>query len=144
MDKEKLVTLPILTYYDTKVKTWAKSLVDTSISSLGDIFTIKGTLANKSDLPTEGNKVGYVYLVGPLTNNGYEEYLWIDSNEWVLIGNTSSVDPSVDGITKAELYAGNDNTGTPENPAEGTILYSVVTKVQTIVDEIETNELEII
>lgn len=120
---DKKVTLSILTYYDNKIKEWAVSLVDKSLESLGNVFTVKGIVSSTSDLPQELNTVGDVYLVGPTEDGGYAEYIWIETSKWEFIGTTTSTEVT-GGVSEQELYAGSDNTGTPATPAEGTVLYA--------------------
>jgi hypothetical protein len=59
---------------DLIVYALCKKLISKSIESLGDVFSIKGTLASKDDLPTSGNKSGDLYLVGPNLDGSYNEY----------------------------------------------------------------------
>lgn len=51
-----------------------KKLIANSISALGDVFEIKGTVETKEELPTTGNKNGDIYLVGPQSDGSYDEY----------------------------------------------------------------------
>ena len=60
-----------------------------------------------------------MYLVGPDSEGYYEIYYWTDSG-WTSMGNTSSMMSGY--VTEENLYAGADGTGTPVDPAEGTIL----------------------
>ena len=136
---DKKVTLSILTYYDSKIKEWAVSLVDQSLESLGGIFTIRGVIDTIDNLPTELNTVGDVYLVGPNEDGGYSEYVWIDTNKWELIGTTTSTEVT-GGVSEQELYAGSDNTGTPENPAEGTVLYAFSEALKEYIETISGSE----
>lgn len=54
----------------------AKKYTNKKIEDLGKIFTIKGIVESKDNLPTTGNKSGDVYLVGPYEEDGsYDEYL---------------------------------------------------------------------
>ena len=41
----------------------------------GNVFSFKGSVANKSDLPEEGNSVGDVYQV---SSEDYAEYVWVE------------------------------------------------------------------
>lgn len=83
------------------------------------MFTLKGTVASYSELPYIAN-IGDLYLVGPMSDGSFDEYYWRDPGVWEFMGSTVS---NVSGyISKNTLYAGDNNTGTIENPAEGTIL----------------------
>ena len=56
-----------------------------------NVFNIKGSVASVSDLPATGNQNGDVYLVGPDSNDTYDEYYWLASeNKWEFLGNTDS------------------------------------------------------
>ena len=105
---------------DVVVYALCKKLIADSISSIGNVFTLQGTLLSKNDLPMSGNKSGDLYLVGPMSDGSFDEYYWRDPGVWEFMGSTVS---NVSGyISKNTLYAGDNNTGTIENPAEGTIL----------------------
>lgn len=97
-----------------------KKIVKNAISAMGDVFDVKGKVATVQDLPKTGNKNGDLYLVGPKADGSYDEYFWSSLEKWELMGSTS---PDIEGmITEQLLYAGEDGTGTVENPAEDTIL----------------------
>lgn len=105
---------------DVVVYALCKKLIADSISSIGNVFTLQGTLLSENDLPMFGNKSGDLYLVGPMSDGSFDEYYWRDPGVWEFMGSTVS---NVSGyISKNTLYAGDNNTGTIENPAEGTIL----------------------
>lgn len=105
---------------DVVVYALCKKLIADSISSIGNVFTLQGTLLSENDLPMSGNKSGDLYLVGPMSDGSFDEYYWRDPGVWEFMGSTVS---NVSGyISKNTLYAGDNNTGTIENPAEGTIL----------------------
>ena len=108
---------------DLIVYALCKKLIANSISSLGEVFSLKGNLSSVDDLPTEGNSGGDLYLVGPNTDGSYDEYYWTDNGSWESMGSTSS---GLSGYINAEtLYAGENNSGTIKNPAKDTILYIV-------------------
>ena len=105
---------------DVVVYALCKKLIADSISSIGNVFTLQGTLLSENDLPMSGNKSGDLYLVGPMSDGSFDEYYWRDPGVWEFMGSTVS---NVSGyISKNTLYAGDNNTGTIESPAEGTIL----------------------
>lgn len=79
---------------------YTKKEVDDKISSL---YTYKGSVATKNDLPTEGNKNGDVYTV---LDEGFT-YAW-NGTEWIPIGNVN-IDMS-DYYDKTEIN--NINTTT--------------------------------
>lgn len=55
-----------------------------------------------------------------MEDGSFDEYYWRDPGVWEFMGSTAA---NIDEyITKNSLYAGENETGTPENPAEGTIL----------------------
>ena len=144
---DKKVTLPILEYYDSRIKEWTMALIDKSLDDLGGIFTLKGTVSSVEELnvlPVEHLNAGDVYLIGPLADNSYDEYVWTDAATWEFLGTTKT---DLSGYQDIQgLYSGLDGSGTPENPAEGTILYelrSVIT--EELRAEIENStDLEII
>lgn len=105
---------------DVIVYALCKKLISQSVSALGDIFTVKGSVSSISELPTSGNKNGDFYLVGPKADGSYDEYYWSDALVWESMGSTAS---DMGGyITAATLYEGEDGTGTIENPAPDTIM----------------------
>lgn len=134
---EKLVTLPVLTYYDTKNKQWVTEQLSKAVADLGNIFTIKGTVATVDDLPIENNAKGDVYLVGAEGSDTYEEYYW-EGTRWEYMG-TSGIDEG-EVITKTDLYEGEDGTGTVADPAEGTIVYNIYNKMKDLEARVKTNE----
>lgn len=75
---DKKVTLPILEYYDSRIKEWTMALIDKSLDDLGGIFTLQGTVSSVEELnalPVELLSAGDVYLIGPLADNSYDEYV---------------------------------------------------------------------
>ena len=54
----------------------AKKLVQDAVSQLGSVFNLRGTVASVNQLPQSGNKTGDVYLVGPQTDDSYDEYYY--------------------------------------------------------------------
>lgn len=73
MTLENVITFDLLSYYDSKLKNWIRSLlghyytseeVDNKINtSLTSAVVYKGSVQTIDDLPTEGNKVGDMYNV---------------------------------------------------------------------------------
>lgn len=105
---------------DVLVYALCKKLISQSVSALGDVFTIKGSVSSFDELPTTGNKNGDFYLVGPKSDGSYDEYYWSAALVWESMGSTAS---ELGGyITAATLYEGEDGTGTIENPAPDTIM----------------------
>lgn len=99
-----------------------KKIIKNAIDNLGDVFTLKGNVASIDNLPQSGNNPGDIYLVGPKSDDSYDEYYWTSNNTWEIMGATINFE----GIINEEiLYAGEEGTGTIENPAEDTILYVV-------------------
>ena len=95
-------------------------MISKGISAVGNIFMLKGNVSSYDQLPTFGNSSGDIYLVGPMKDGSFDEYYWRDPGVWELMGSTSK---NISGyISEKTLYRGEDGTGTPENPAEGTIL----------------------
>lgn len=131
---EKKVTLSILTYYDERLKEWVLEQIGESSTS---VFNLKGTVATKEELPTTDNKVGDVYLIGPLDDGSYDEYVWLESG-WEFLGTTQQKINEDEIVSNAELYAGEDGLGTPDSPAEGTVLAQLKAEIE------ESSDLEII
>jgi hypothetical protein len=59
---------------DLVVYALCKKLISKSIESLGEVFSIKGMVTSKDNLPSSGNKSGDLYLVGPNIDGSYDEY----------------------------------------------------------------------
>ena len=59
---------------DVVVYALCKKLIADSISSIGNIFTLQGTLPSENDLPMSGNESGDIYLVGPKADGSYDEF----------------------------------------------------------------------
>lgn len=119
---EKKVTLSILTYYDERLKEWVLEQIGEGGYAEAGTLVLRGTIATYEELPTADNKVGDIYLVGPAEDGTYGEYIWTEANAWEFLGSASKEADLEAVVTKAELYAGQDNAGTPENPAEDSIL----------------------
>lgn len=119
---DKKITLSNLQYYDEKLKDYISK-------KLSNKITLKGAADTKADLPLEGNSYGDVYLCG----SAHEMYIWLDSS-WIYIGSTSTGE----GVNETDLFAGELRTGTPSNPAEGTMFAQLKDAIQA------DNELEII
>ena len=95
-------------------------MISKGISAVGNIFMLKGNVSSYDQLPTFGNSSGDIYLVGPMEDGSFDEYYWRNPGVWELMGSTSK---NISGyISEKTLYRGEDGTGTPENPTEGTIL----------------------
>ena len=106
--------------YKTDGTTWVKIgdavhkfaelpyITDGAIGSLGNIFTVKGVVAEVSDLPATGNKVGDVYFVGNSSAAGtdkYAEYVWTSGNTWEFIGQVAAEVPVYSGGTGITIDA---------------------------------------
>lgn len=76
--------------------------VDEKLAALGSVFTFKGTVASKDDLPVADNKTGDLYLVGTDADN-MAEYIWAE-DKWEELGTRQEVDLSA-LATKEELSA---------------------------------------
>ena len=99
------------------------SLCKKLIKDAGKIFSLKGTVTSVNELPLTNNNIGDVYLVGPKSDGSFDEYYWNDAYGWDPIGNTGiEMDGYINDIT---LYKGADETGTIDNPAEDTIIYTL-------------------
>lgn len=108
---------------DVVVYALCQKMVSTAISKIGNVFRIKGKVPSFSDLPAEGNQQGDVYLVGPKIDDSYDEYYWTSDETWDFIGSTG---PDTSGfLTDIGFYAGDNYTGTLQNPAQGTILATI-------------------
>lgn len=59
---------------DLIVYALCKKLITQAISSLGEVFSLKGNLSSVDELPASGNSSGDIYLVGPKTDGSYDEY----------------------------------------------------------------------
>ena len=113
---------------DVVVYALCKKLIADSISSIGNIFTLQGTLPSESDLPMSGNESGDIYLVGPKADGSYDEFFWTGANKWEKMG-TTGIDAG-GYITAKTLYLGEDGSGTIENPASDTILAIVNAEIK--------------
>ena len=72
-----------------------ETYVDTAIAGIGDVFTIKGSVATVADLPASGNAIGDVYYVA----SEQAGFVWIEINnveQWEELG------PSIDLSAYAE------------------------------------------
>lgn len=92
------------------------------ITSLGSIFTLKGSVATVNDLPSQNNNIGDVYYVVSESAG----YIWIDDDgtlRWEQLGMT--VDTS-DFLTKSGLLSstGNSTTNTMHQSAITSALYN--------------------
>ena len=66
---------------DVVVYALCKKLIADSISSIGNVFTLQGTLLSENDLPMSGNKSGDLYLVGPMSDGSFDEYYKFNKEE---------------------------------------------------------------
>ena len=78
-----------------------KDAVAKELEKLGAVFDIKGTVASISELPTENNEKGDVYLVGSEEDGDWAEYYWTGS-KWDYLGTAAKVDLS-EYYTKTEV-----------------------------------------
>lgn len=99
-------TLPYLTaetdLSDYATKNYVDTGIQSAISALGTIFTVKGRVDTSNDLPAEDNKNGDVYLVGAEDSDNYAEYMWTGTL-WNMLGTTVEVDLS-NYYTKDAVY----------------------------------------
>lgn len=120
-----------------------KGYVDTQIAALGTVFTLKGSVATASVLPSQDNNVGDVYYVEDVSSG----YVWIDDNNterWEELGPT--IDTS-NFLTKTglEQATGNSTTNTMSQKAITEAIPTVNDKTITIqkggvtVDSFTTN-----
>ena len=96
------------------------------ITSLGSIFTLKGSVATVNDLPSQNNNIGDVYYVVSESAG----YIWIDDDgtlRWEQLGMT--VDTS-DFLTKSGLLSStvNSTTNTMHQSAITAALYNKADK----------------
>lgn len=98
--------------------------VATAISNLGNIATVKGVVAAKTDLPASGNKTGDIYFVGTdgLLDDNFEEYIWTANSKWEFVG-TATVTITVDSVL---------NT-TSENPVQNKVVNSALEDLRAMV-----------
>ena len=97
-----------------------KGYVDAQIAALGTVFTLKGSVATASALPSQNNNVGDVYYV----EDDSSGYVWIEDNNterWEQLGPT--IDTS-DFLTKTGLAqtTGSSTTNTMSQDAITTAL----------------------
>lgn len=100
---------------NTTTKFVNETQLQAAISSLGSIFTLKGSVATVNDLPSQNNNIGDVYYVVSESAG----YIWIDDDgtlRWEQLGMT--VDTS-DFLTKSGLLSstGNSTTNTMHQSA---------------------------
>ena len=137
MATEKIVTMSVLQYYDTKLKAWVTTELDEAIAGLGNVFTLKTRVDNIEALPAEGNNAGDIYLVGAEGSASFDEYYW-NGSKWELMG-TTATDIS-NCVTKTDLYEGAEGTGTVGTPAEGTIIATIYAKIAAVQAEVDAAE----
>ena len=70
-----------------------KDAVAKELEKFGAVFDIKGTVASISELPSENNEKGDVYLVGSEEDGDLAEYYWTGS-KWDYLGIAAKVDLS--------------------------------------------------
>ncbi len=134
------VTFANLSKYDLLQRQWAANLVAEKVGALGKVLNLKGRKDTTADLQTvEDAKVGDVWMIGAEGSDSFEEYYYTDAGKWEFMGVTRA---SLDGyVSEANLYKGNDGTGTPAAPADGTILATITATISTnadAIDELET------
>lgn len=100
---------------NTTTKFVNETQLQAAITSLGSIFTLKGSVATVNDLPSQNNNIGDVYYVVSESAG----YIWIDDDgtlRWEQLGMT--VDTS-DFLTKSGLLSstGNSTTNTMHQSA---------------------------
>ena len=115
-----------------------RKLVSDAVTSIGDVFTLQGSVSSFDELPSDAS-MGDIYLVGPLSDGSYDEYYLTADGNWEMMGSTTSIAEGV--LTEATLYAGEDGSGTIDNPAEDTILYQFLTLTEIYATETEIDEL---
>lgn len=89
-----------------------KDAVAEELKKLGTIFDIKGTVSSVSELPSENNEKGDVYLVGGEDDEDLLEFYWTGS-KWDYLGSAAKVDLSnyytrteVDGLLEDCIKSG--------------------------------------
>ena len=107
---------------NTTTKFVNETQLQAAITSLGSIFTLKGSVATVNDLPSQNNNIGDVYYVVSESAG----YIWIDDDgtlRWEQLGMT--VDTS-DFLTKSGLLSstGNSTTNTMHQSAITAALYN--------------------
>ena len=107
---------------NTTTKFVNETQLQAAITSLGSIFTLKGSVATVNDLPSQNNNIGDVYYVVSESAG----YIWIDDDStlrWEQLGMT--VDTS-DFLTKSGLLSstGNSTTNTMHQSAITAALYN--------------------
>lgn len=121
-------TINNLKKYDLKVRKWTLEEIDKNIKALGTVVRIMGRVDDMEALNAVSEpKTGDIYFVGQTEAAEFEEYVRTEEGKWEYIGVTAA---SVDGyVDTYKLYqggeAGSPGEGTPEDPAEGTILKTI-------------------
>lgn len=99
------------------------SVVDMAIDNSGSLicYLSDGNTVNAGIVPTVKGDPGYTPV------KGVDYFTEEDINEIL-----NSLSQELEGYqTKENLYLGAEGTGTPENPAEGTVLYAVKNSLET-------------
>ena len=89
-----------LSQYYTKLET--DSAISSAISSIGNVFIIRGRVNAVNNLPATGNKSGDVYFVGLESASEYEEYVWTETR-WEYFGKTTAQVDLSNYYTKSEV-----------------------------------------
>lgn len=114
-----------LKHYDVKNRTWVLEQITNSIKGLGSVMRIVARVDDLNALnAVESPRVGDLYLVGAAGAPEFAEYVRTSSDTWEYMGVTGA---NIDGyIDEYNLYKGGTSSepgiGTPDEPAEGTVL----------------------
>ena len=87
---------------------------------IGTVFNLKGRVDTVEDLPSSGNSIGDMWLVGLPDDIDKLEYVWIDDEgtpSWEKLGSTTNLYPAseetagvIEIATQSEVEAGTDDT----------------------------------
>lgn len=127
-------------HYWFKVTSGSSSSSDDK--SRNNTFQLKGTITSMDELPTINNLVGDTYIIGPDENGAYDEYYWSLNSQWELMGHTT---PDIDLSNYIDIetfYAGMDNIGTIEEPAENTIMATINQNIEDKITGLQFKRLD--
>ena len=117
---------------DSNIKKFIIDKIEYNITKLGTVFHFNTDIRRVdtvNDLPSNAD-IATIIMVGSEDALEYDEYFYSPNGKWELMGTCKT---SLDGITTDEvLFAGNKGLGTIEEPVEGTILYNVFNKFNTL------------